>query len=87
MPGAFPPLKANAAVNDSDPTLHIHTVLFGAHGLTVGGVAYASAMPPFGTQLNDQQVADLIDYERSAWGNHGRPVSTHEVAAVRALGH
>lgn len=87
LPGAFPPLKANAAVNDSDPTLHIHTVLFGAHGLTVGGVAYASAMPPFGTQLNDQQVADLIDYERSAWGNHGRPVSTHEVAAVRALGH
>jgi cytochrome c oxidase cbb3-type subunit 2 len=84
LPGAFPPLKANAAANDADPTLHIHTVLFGAHGLIVGGVAYTSAMPPFGTQLNDQQVADLLDYERSAWGNHGRPVSRQEVAAVRA---
>lgn len=87
LPGAFPPLKANAAVNDADPTLHIHTVLFGAHGLTIGGVNYASQMPPFGPQLRDQDVADVIDYERSAWGNHGPPVSAAEVARIRSQGH
>jgi mono/diheme cytochrome c family protein len=43
-------------------------------------------MPPFGPQLSDQDVADLIDYERGAWGNHGRPITPAEVAAVRARG-
>lgn len=87
LPGAFPPLKGNAAVNDADPTLHIHTVLFGAHGLTIGGVSYASQMPPFGPQLSDQDVADVIDYERGAWGNHARSVSAAEVARIRSQGH
>jgi len=87
LPGAFPPLKGNAAVNDADPTLHIHTVLFGAHGLTIGGVSYASQMPPFGPQLSDQDVADVIDYERSAWGNRGAPVSAAKVATIRSRDH
>jgi cytochrome c oxidase cbb3-type subunit 2 len=87
LPGAFPPLEGNAAVNDADPTLHIHTVLFGAHGVTIGGVSYASQMPPFGPQLSDQDVADVIDYERSAWGNHGPPVSAAQVARIRSQGH
>ncbi|HEX5460964.1 MAG TPA: cytochrome c [Steroidobacteraceae bacterium] len=87
LPGAFPPLKGNAAVNDADPTLHIHTVLFGAHGLTIGGVSYASQMPPFGPQLSDQDVADVVDYERSAWGNHAPPVSAAAVARIRSQGH
>lgn len=87
LPGAFPPLKGNAAVNNADPTLHIHTVLFGAHGLTIGGVSYASQMPPFGPQLSDQDVADVIDFERSAWGNHAPPVSAAEVARIRSQGH
>src|SRR5574337_1144059 len=43
VPGAFPPLKGNAAVNDADATLHIHTVLFGAHGVTIGGVEIGRA--------------------------------------------
>ena len=86
LPGAFPALRGNAAVNDTDPALHIHTVLFGAHGLTIGGVSYASQMPPFGAQLTDQDVADLVDYERSAWGNHGAPVSASEVARIRSRG-
>lgn len=86
LPGAFPSLRGNAAVNDTDPTVHIHTVLFGAHGLTIGGVSYASQMPPFGPQLTDQDVADLVDYERSAWGNRGAPVSASEVARIRSRG-
>ncbi|MBS0318441.1 MAG: cytochrome c, partial [Proteobacteria bacterium] len=72
VPGAFPPLEGNAAVNNADATLHIHTVLFGAHGVTIGGVAYGGAMPPFGGQLSDADVASIIDYERSSWGNHAK---------------
>ena len=86
LPGVFPPLRGNAAVNDADATLHIHTVLYGAHGLAIGGVNYPSVMPPFGPQLSDQEVADLIDYERGAWGNHGRPVSAEDVKKLRTRG-
>lgn len=86
LPGVFPALAGDAVVNKADPTRHIHTVLFGLHGMTVSGVPYASQMPPFGAQLRDQDVADLIDYERSAWGNHGRPVTPAEVTAIRAHG-
>lgn len=86
LPGVFPPLKGNPAVNDTDATVHIHTVLYGAHGVTIAGVKYSSVMPPFGPQLSDQDVADVIDYERGAWGNHGHPVSAEDVEKVRARG-
>ena len=86
IPGAFPPLKGNAAVDNADPTLHIHTVLNGAHGVTIGGVAYSSVMPPFASQLKDADIANIVNYERSSWGNHAKPVTPADVAAVRAKG-
>lgn len=86
IPGAFPPLKGNAAVDNADPTLHIHTVLHGAHGVTIGGLKYSSVMPPFAGQLSDVDVANIINYERSSWGNHAKPVTSADVAAVRAKG-
>ncbi len=86
LPGAFPPLKGNAVANDPNPTEHIHVVLFGTHDKVIDGVKYASPMPPWGSQFNDQEVADIINYERSAWGNHGKQITAAEVAAVRAKG-
>lgn len=87
IPGAFPPLKGNAAVNDADATLQLHTILFGAHGVKVGGVSYSSMMPPFAAQLSDADVANIANYERGAWGNHAKPTTAAAVAAVRAKGH
>jgi cytochrome c oxidase cbb3-type subunit 2 len=84
LPGAFPPLKGNAAVNDADPTTQIRAVLFGLQGVEIDGVAYASPMPPFGAVLNDADIATLINYERTAWGNHGTPITAAQVAAERA---
>ena len=86
LPGAFPPLKGDPAVNDADPTHHIHVVLRGLQGATVGGVAYASPMPPFAATLKDAEVASIINYERSSWGNHGVTVTADQVAAERAKG-
>jgi cytochrome c oxidase cbb3-type subunit II len=84
LPGAFPALKGDAVVNDADPSMHIRTVLFGLQGATVGDVKYASAMPALGSKLSDADIANVIDYERSSWGNHGKPVTEQEVAAERA---
>ena len=86
VPGAFPPLKGNAAVDNDDPTLHLHTILHGASGVVIGGVKYASTMPPFAGQLSDADIADIANYERSSWGNHARHVTPADVAAVRAKG-
>lgn len=86
LAGAFPPLKNNAVVNDANPGAHIHTVLFGLEGVPVDGVKYESAMPPFGTVLNDADIAAIVNYERSSWGNHGNLVTAQDVAAERAKG-
>jgi cytochrome c oxidase cbb3-type subunit 2 len=86
LPGAFPPLKGNPSVNDSDPTQHIHVVLHGLQGAKVDSVVYPSPMPPFGTTLSDAEVASIVNYERSSWGNHGAPVTGQQVAAQRAKG-
>jgi cytochrome c oxidase cbb3-type subunit 2 len=86
VPGAFPPLKGNAAVASDDPGLHLRTVLRGASGVTIGGVKYSSVMPPFAAQLSDADIANIANYERSSWGNHAKPVAPAEVAALRAGG-
>lgn len=84
VPGAFPPLAGDPVVNAPDPTEHIRTVLHGLSGKTVSGTAYQAAMPPFADQITDQQIADIIDHERSSWGNHAPLVAAKDVAAQRA---
>jgi cytochrome c oxidase cbb3-type subunit 2 len=86
LPGAFPSLKGNAAVNDVDMTRQIRVVLHGGQGSNIGGVVYSSPMPPFGNALSDADIASIINYERSSWGNHGTPVTAEQVAAERAKG-
>ena len=87
LEGSFPPLAGNPVVTQDDATRQIKTALFGKQGpLTVNGVDYNGFMPPFGGNLSDRDAADLINYERSSWGNDGRHVTPDEVADVRAAG-
>jgi cytochrome c oxidase cbb3-type subunit 2 len=83
LPGAFPSLKDDAVVNKDDASKHIDVVLNGLHGDRVSGVVYGSVMPPFAA-LSDTEIADLIDYERSSWGNHGKPIIAAQVGTERA---
>ncbi|MGH8398831.1 MAG: multicopper oxidase domain-containing protein, partial [Gammaproteobacteria bacterium] len=84
IPGAFPPLKGNAAVLDPDPSKQIDTVLNGLHGQNVGGTVYATPMPPFGKLLNDTEITDIINHERSSWGNKAKQITSSEVKTRRA---
>ncbi|HET7369885.1 MAG TPA: cbb3-type cytochrome c oxidase subunit II [Gammaproteobacteria bacterium] len=84
IPGVFPPLKGNPAVNDADPTKHITVVLGGLKGATIDGVKYAAQMPAFGSLLSDAEIAAIINYERSAWGNDAPHVTAQQVADQRA---
>lgn len=69
---------------DDDGTKHMRVVLYGTQGDRAGGVVYAAAMPPFAGVLSDADIADIIDYERRSWGNHGKPVTAAQVAAERS---
>jgi cytochrome c oxidase cbb3-type subunit 2 len=84
LPGVFPSLKGDAVVNKADATAQLRAILLGLQGARVGGVVYASPMPPFGATLSDADIAAIVNYERSAWGNQGAPVSPERVADERA---
>ena len=83
LPGVFPPLAGSVTVQSTDPSEHVKTVLHGLHGKTISGVTYAAAMPAFGPQLTDEDVAAVINHERSSWGNHAAFVRPEDVTARR----
>jgi len=84
LAGVFPPLKGSGVVNKDDAAKHIHIVLDGMQGARAGSVAYTGVMPPFAGTLGDAAIADIINYERTSWGNHGKTVTAAQVAAGRA---
>lgn len=82
--GVFPPLIDNEWV-EGDKGRLIRILLHGMTGETeVNGVTYSGAMPPWGTFLNDAQIAAVLTYIRSSWGNEAEAVTPAEVAQVRA---
>ncbi len=86
LPGAFPPLKGDAVVLDPDPAKQIATILHGMQGQRVGDAVYPTAMPPFASMLTDVQVADIVNHERSSWGNQAPAVTPDQVRRVRDAG-
>ena len=82
--GAYPPIRGSGVVTKDDATKHIRIVLNGLRGAKAGGVVYDNVMPPFGGVLNDSEIADIINHERSSWGNHGKLVTPAQVAAERS---
>jgi mono/diheme cytochrome c family protein len=75
IPGAFPALAGSAFVQGppADPA----TVLLKGRG----------GMPDFSGSLDDGEIAAVLSYVRSSWGNGAAPLTADEVAAQRgALG-
>ncbi|MEO0996562.1 MAG: cytochrome c [Pseudomonadota bacterium] len=81
--GVFPPLKGNPAVLADDPAEHIRAILHGVSGKVIDGVAYPAPMPPFGGQLSDEEVAAVVNHERTAWGNQAATIGAADVAGHR----
>jgi hypothetical protein len=60
-------------------------VLKGLQGpVKVKGQQYGTAvMQPWDKTLTDKQIADVLTYERSDWGNSASPVTAEQIAALR----
>jgi mono/diheme cytochrome c family protein len=50
----------------------------------VKGRPFTGVMPPLGASLSDAQIAAVVTYVRSQWGNHSPAVTESQVKAVRA---
>ena len=82
--GVFPPL-AGAGWVTGDKGRLIRIVLNGLTGeIDVEGETYSGAMPPWQSFLDDKQMAALLTYIRSSWGNEASEVTAAEVSKVRA---
>lgn len=84
MPGVFPPLVDDPVVLDEDPTEHIRIVLQGLQGKSINGVAYASPMTAFADILDDDEIAAVVNHERTSWGNDAPTITPEDVAKIRA---
>lgn len=87
IPNAFPALKGldKLAQTDEGRVYLIRVVLFGLQGpLKVGSATYNGVMPGF-SQLSDAEVAALLNYVLSSFGNKNlKPITPEEVKKLRA---
>lgn len=78
--GVFPPLaKSDYLTKNKEGS--IRAIKFGQEGeITVNGVVYNNVMPAPG--LNDQEIADVMNYIQNSWGNKGKLVTAKEVEKI-----
>lgn len=82
VPYTFPPLAESDFVNNKR-TESLHAIKFGLQGeITVNGETYNGAMAPMG--LEDDEIADVMNYIGHSWGNElEKMVTPEEVAALK----
>jgi mono/diheme cytochrome c family protein len=82
--GAFPPL-AGAEWVLGDEKILTNILLHGVVGaMEVKGVKYQGAMPAWKT-LNDDELAAVLTYIRSDWGNTAPPIAAATIKNQREL--
>jgi len=83
LASVFPPL-ANSDYLMADPNRAIEIVMNGMTGpVTVNGNDFNSVMPPM-SQLNDDEIANILTFVLNSWGNEDGEISSADVTAVRA---
>ncbi|PMU09066.1 MULTISPECIES: cytochrome c [unclassified Pseudomonas] len=79
----FPALAGNPVLQSQDPTSLIHIVLKGGTLPATHTAPSTFTMPGFAWRLSDQEVADVVSFIATSWGNKGGPVKASDVMAVR----
>jgi mono/diheme cytochrome c family protein len=84
VPEKYPPLAGSEWVNGDEGRL-LRVVLQGLTGdVEVQGETFSGAMPAWGPVLKDADIAAVVTYIRSSFGNKAAPVSAATVAQIRA---
>jgi mono/diheme cytochrome c family protein len=83
LPGVFPPL-AGASWVKGPAEIPVQILLHGLNGpIEVAGTTYNGAMPAFGEQLNDAELAAVLSFVRGEWGNSSPAVDVEVVQGAR----
>lgn len=81
----FPALAGNPVLNGPDPRSAIRLVLHGGTMPAGRDAPTQFSMPAFRERLSDQQIAQLLSFARTHWGNRGGAVQASQVARLRDL--
>lgn len=83
IPGQYPPLAGSEWAQGNEERI-IRIVLHGLNGpLVVEGKEFNNVMAPLGGVLKDEQIANVLSYIRSEWGNKAPEVQPETVSKVR----
>ena len=82
-PGAFPALAGNRAVTMANTTNLIHVVLAGGFAPATTGNPRPHGMPPYYHLLSDAEIAKLLTFVRSSWGNNAAAVTDLDMVKYR----
>jgi mono/diheme cytochrome c family protein len=83
MPPQYPPLAGNQSIEMSSAVNAIRMVLNGGYPPGTAGNPRPYGMPPFSQRLSDNEVAAVVTYIRTSWGNRGDPVSARQANELR----
>lgn len=82
--GQFPPLAGSEWVTNDAPNRLVAILLHGLQGpVKVKGASYNGAMAAWESVFKDEQIAAILTYIRSDWGNDAPPITKEAVAAMR----
>jgi mono/diheme cytochrome c family protein len=83
VPSVFPPLASSEWVKGK-PEVLVNILLHGINGkIHVKNNEYNGQMPQFKGILNDDEIAAVLTYIRSQWGNKADPVEGSLVKKIR----
>jgi mono/diheme cytochrome c family protein len=80
---ALPALAGNRAITLSNTTNLVRILLAGGYAPSTAGNPRPFGMPPFAHVLNDEDIAAVTTYIRSAWGNQADSVTAADVVRQR----
>ena len=83
VPHAYPALAGSGAVNMASPMNLVQIVLNGGFAPATSGNPRPFGMPPFALSMSDHDMAAVLSYVRSAWGNRGGEVTPQDVDRLR----
>ena len=79
----FPRLAGNPVVQAENPKSLISIVLEGSRTPRTASTPAQFSMPSFAWRLSDKDVADVVNFIRTSWGNSAAAVSSAEAAKTR----
>jgi mono/diheme cytochrome c family protein len=83
-PPHYPPLAGNQSIQMGSAVNPIRMVLNGGYPPGTEGNPMPYGMPPFAQSLSDEEVAAVVTYARTAWGNRGAAITAREANDLRS---